>query len=307
MVASGVAIAVLTYRRPAHLVRALMSAARQRNVGEILVIDNAADRALEQSLKRDFPNVRYSAMPHNRGCDGRNRALRKAWAPIVITIDDDVELLGEDCASRALVAFESDDKLACLNFRILDRSGSVSHRDWCHPRPMDHASFEFETYFILEGACALRREAALTAGAYPAGFFLGHEGVDLAYRLIDRGWRVLYTPSIEVKHHMASEQRPDWRPYYYYTRNGIWLAYRHFPALRALAASMESTAKMAFFAARARQLSPFLRGFAAALRELPRIARQPLTDTALARLRAIRAERMPFGARITRHLRERIL
>ncbi len=308
MAGSGVAIAILTYRRPACLARALASCrAQSADVEEILVIDNAADHAIERWLRERFPEVRYFAMPRNGGCEGRNLALREARAPILITVDDDVELLGTDCASRVLVAFGRDTELACLNFRILDPGGAVSQRDWCHPRPIAHALLRFETYFILEGACAFRRENALEAGGYPASFFLGHEGIDLAYRLIDRGRRVLYTPEIQVVHHAAADQRPDWRLYYYYTRNGIWLAYRHFPPLKAIGAGFENTAKMAFFAIRAGQVAAYLSGCAGALRELPRVPRQPLSAVGLRRLKAIAAQRVSLAGRIRRHLSQRLL
>ena len=106
-------------------------------------------------------------------------------------------------------------------------------RDWCHPRPISHAAREFETHFILEGASALSREKVLSVGGYPAEFFLGHEGVDLGYRLIGAGYRVVHTPRVSTTHHAAIEHRPDWRVYYYYTRNGIWVSYRSFPPMTA--------------------------------------------------------------------------
>lgn len=304
----GVAIAILTYRRPPHLARALASARAQVNeVAEIIVVDNGADPTLERWLSEVYPEVRYLAMPLNGGCEGRNAALGEAQAPLVITIDDDVELLGTDCAARVQTAFDRDPALACLNFKIVNSMGQVVQRDWCHPRPISHASLPFETYFILEGACALRRRFVVEAGGYPPNFFLGHEGLDLAYRLIDRNLRVTYSPEICVVHHAAVEQRPGWRLYYYYTRNGIWIAYRHFPPLQAIAYGLENTAKMAFFAIRAGQFRAHLRGLAAAMRELQHIERRPLSAASRRRLKAIRAQRVPLLGRVQRHLKERIL
>ena len=68
------------------------------------------------------------------------------------------------------------------------------------------------------------------SGRLPGRIFLGHEGVDLGYRLIGSGCRVVHTPRVSTTHHAAIEHRPDWRVYYYYTRNGIWVAYQIFPA-----------------------------------------------------------------------------
>ncbi|HVN64761.1 MAG TPA: glycosyltransferase [Candidatus Binataceae bacterium] len=301
-------IAILTYRRHNHLERAIKAALRYSGrVADILVIDNAADPATRRLVESEFPAVRYVPAPYNGGCEGRNIALREAQTPILITLDDDVELQGDDSIALVDAAFEKNDRLACLNFRVIGAGGDISARDWCHPRPIDHCGREFETYFILEGASAHRREATLAAGGYPAGFFLGHEGVDLAFRLIDCGYRIMYTPDISAMHHVAVESRPGWSTYYFFTRNNLWITYRYFPPLEMLYASAASTAKMAFVAARAQHMGAWLRGLADGLRSLPRLKRVPLSRDSLSRLKMIRADRPPLSARISRHLGERLL
>jgi GT2 family glycosyltransferase len=308
MPTDSVAIALLTYRRPAYLEHALGSAtAQEGGVQEILVVDNAADPELQKWLQERFPQVKYIAAPYNGGCEGRNVALRAAQASIVITIDDDVELVGTDCVARIRDAFSRDATLACLNFKILTPAGAVTQRDWCHPRRIADASEHFETYFILEGECAVRREAVLAVGGYSARMFLYHEGLDLAYRLIDRGFRIEYTPEISVVHHVAPDATRASRFYYCSARNGIWIAYQYLPAGSAVLDVLEHTAKMTFFAARAGHLRAHLRGCVAAVRELPKLNRRPLKTSSMARLRAMRSQRPSLASRVRRHLRERIL
>lgn len=304
---TSVALSILTFRRRDHLARSLRSAhALGNDLSEIVVVDNAAETSLADWLRNNFPNVRYLPMKVNAGCDGRNAALREVRAQVLITLDDDVELVSANVA-RLRQAFDSDADLACVNFQVLGPEGDVLEREWCHPRPISHATREFETCFILEGACALRRSAVLEAGGYPAKFFIGHEGLDLAYRLINRGKRIVYHPAIQVKHHVAPEERPGWRVYYYYTRNGLWIAYRFFSGPAAVWDALENTSKMAFFALRAGHLPALVSGLIAGVREIPATAREPLSRTALARLKAIRSERATLWRRVERHLRERIL
>jgi len=305
---NGVTIAVLTYKRLAYLERALASACRQRgDIREILVIDNAADEELRFWLKERFPGVRYLAMHYNGGCDGRNLALRATNAEVVINIDDDVELQGTDCVNRVSEAFAGDPHLACLDFKILDPEYRIRERDWCHPRPIADASRQFETCFILEGHSALRREAALKVGGYSPKFFLYHEGLDLALRLIDDGFRIIYTPEVAVIHHVAPDAGRAPRFYYCSVRNGIWIAYQYLPFASALADVVEHVAKMTFFAARAGHLRAHLKGCVDAVRGLSTMERRPLGEEALERLKAIRAERPPLFTRIHRHLAEQIL
>jgi GT2 family glycosyltransferase len=194
-----------------------------------------------------------------------------------------------------------------LNFTVTGADGKVLERDWCHPRPISHAAQEFETHFILEGASALSREKVLSVGGYPAEFFLGHEGVDLGYRLIGAGGRVVHTPRVSTTHHAAAEHRPDWRMYYYYTRNGIWVGYRSFPPVMAVSRVLAYLVTMGFFSLRARQFSAYLRGCIDGVRGLSRMERRNLDADSLKHVREIRSERVPLFGRIQRRLRERIL
>jgi GT2 family glycosyltransferase len=304
----AVTISILTYKRHQHLRRALASALRYADqVAEIVVVDNAAEPELKSILAAEFPNVRYIAAPSNGGCEGRNIALRAARTPIVITLDDDVELSSSNCIAEVETAFSRDPQLGCLNFTVTGVDGEVLERDWCHPRPISHASREFETHFILEGACALSREKVLSVGGYPAEFFLGHEGVDLGYRLIGGGWRVVHTPRVSTTHHAAIEHRPDWRVYYYYTRNGIWVGYRSFPPLMATWRVLAYLATMGVFSLRAMQVRAYLHGCVDGVRGLSRVERHNLDAGSLRHVREIRSERVPLFGRIQRRLRERIL
>jgi GT2 family glycosyltransferase len=303
-----VTISILTYKRHQHLRRALASVLRYADqVAEIVVVDNAAEPELKSLLAAEYPNVRYIAAPSNAGCEGRNIGLRAAGTPIVITLDDDVELSSPNCIAEVESAFSRDPRLACLNFTVAGVDGKVLERDWCHPRPISHAAREFETHFILEGACALSREKVLLVGGYPAEFFLGHEGVDLGYRLIGIGWRVLHTPRVSTTHHAAIEHRPDWRVYYYYTRNGIWVVYRSFPPVMAISRVLAHLATMGFFSLRAKQFPAYLRGCVDGMRGLSRIDRHNLDADSLKHVREIRSERVPLFGRIQRRFRERIL
>jgi GT2 family glycosyltransferase len=304
----AVTISILTYKRHQHLRRALASALPYADqVAEILVVDNAAEPELKSILAAEYPNVRYIPAPSNGGCEGRNIGLRAAVTPIVVTLDDDVELSSPDCIAAVEAAFSQDPKLACLNFTVIGVDGKVLERDWCHPRPISHATREFETHFILEGACALSREKVLSVGGYPAEFFLGHEGVDLSLRLIRAGYRVVHTPRVSTTHHAADEHRPDWRSYYYYTRNGIWASYRSFPPAMATSRVLAYLAEMGFFSLRAGQVPAYVRGFMDGVRGLSRIDRHSLDREQLRHVREIRSERVPFFGRIQRRLREKIL
>ncbi len=77
--------------------------------------------------------------------------------------------------------------------------------------------------------CCIRRSAFDEVGGWPGHFWYGHEGIDLAWRLVDAGWTLLYRPDVEV-HHPATQ--PSRHAVYYRmnARNRVWVARRNLPA-----------------------------------------------------------------------------
>ena len=69
-------------------------------------------------------------------------------------------------------------------------------RDFKNIKP----SIFFETYYYAGGAHAIRREALEKVGSYPTDFFYGMEEYDLSYRLLDAGYRIVYSDSIVMLH-----------------------------------------------------------------------------------------------------------
>jgi GT2 family glycosyltransferase len=85
-----------------------------------------------------------------------------------------------------------------------------------------------EVTLFLGGACAVRRAVFDGVGLLPERFFYGHEEIDLAWRALDAGWRILYDSDV-VLLHPASE--PTRHPAYHRlnARNRVWLARRRLP------------------------------------------------------------------------------
>jgi GT2 family glycosyltransferase len=56
----------------------------------------------------------------------------------------------------------------------------------------------------VSGSCLVARRTALEAvGGFDERFFLYEEDADLCRRLREAGWRVVFTPAAEVKHHLG--------------------------------------------------------------------------------------------------------
>jgi GT2 family glycosyltransferase len=306
-----VSIAILNYQRRDALRGALQSARQQRyRVLELIAVDNASTDGSAEMVSAEFPDVRLVRLPENIGAAARNAGVNAAKGDLVFTLDNDVRFTTPDDVERGVEAFARHPRAAVVNFMIVGPGGALSRRDWCHPRDPDRwAGREFPTCYVLEGASACRREAFLAAGGYWPPFFIGHEGLDLALRLLDAGHDLLYTPAVRVEHLVEASVRPSSRIYYTFTRNAVWLALRNHRPAAAVASVAQDCALMAFCAARAGQLGAYARGVRDAVRGAPAAlaTRRPLSRQTYRRLADVCALRPGLAARVRRHVRERLI
>ena len=305
-----VSIVVLNYQRRDALRRALQAARTQRHPVEIIAVDNASTDGSAEMVQAEFPDVHLVALPRNIAAAGRNAGVAAAKGDVVLTLDNDVELVSADEVERALAVFERHPRAAVINFMIVGPDGRLSHRDWCHPRDSHvWGEREFLTDYVLEGASACRREAFLAAGGYWPPLFIGHEGWDLAFRLLDAGHDLVYAPSVRVRHHVDTTVRPSSRIYYTFTRNAVWVALRNLPAGAAAVGIARDLALMGFAAARAGKLATYGRALVDAARgaRAALATRRAIAPATRARRRAIRARRPRLLSRALRHLREPLI
>ena len=131
------------------------------------------------------------------------------------------------------------------------------------------------------------------AGLYTEYFFISHEGVDLALRLWENGFKVIYSPDISVRHCHAAQGRKSWRRYYFDTRNQFWLVARHLPALYGLYYLLRGILPMAAYSLRDRHFLYWLKGMADGLLGMGRALgeRRVLSRQTMAIIRSINRNR----------------
>ncbi len=285
-----VTVSILSYRRFGPLVKVLESVRRQDypNV-EVIVVDNGSDPELAEGIERRFPQTRVIRLPENIGAAARNHAIAQARGEYLVTLDNDVYFDAPHALREVLAAFERHPRAGCVVFRVCHPStGRVWVPDWCHPRPWQAAECEeFETYYITEGAAAFRRALFEQVEPYWPALFIGHEGFDLALRILDAGCEIWYTPRVKVWHLASPEARPSWRSFYYFPRNLFAVVYRNYPWAEAVAHLVPRLALFGLYALRAGAFRHFARGMWDGLRMIHacRGVRRPVSRTTLSRIR----------------------
>ena len=302
-----VSVVILNYKRRDALVRSLDSTRQQSYENrEIIVVDNNSQDGIREFLASYAPEARLIELNENRGaCGGRNAGIRAANGDIIITVDNDVFFEGPLEISKTVETFARRRDIHVLAFQLCDElTGTVRVREWCHPRSLaTYGETEFETNYFIEGACAVRREVYDTVGLYFEPLFICGEGWDLALRMIDNNFRILHAPRIRLRHLMSMETRTPERPYYFCTRNYVWIAYKDYPPLAGSAFLGFKLLMMLYFALRSRHLATFLRGFKDGCRGLARIRRErtPVRSGTLKYLKELERWRPSLWTRFGRH------
>lgn len=308
-----VSVVILTCDRPQEAERAVRSVLDQDySHKEIIIVENNSRGRLRHFAQSSGPAVQVLEFPENRGaCAGRNAGLKSSRGEFLVTLDDDVVFGAPDSLSTAVRLLSAEPTVAALAFWVGDpRTGEVSVRDWCHPRPFWLASEkQFPTYFLTEGAMAFRRAALDSVGLYDERLFIAGEGHDLAMRILDRGFQILYAPAVRSWHfHSPSARRSD-RPYYFMTRNYFWIAFKDYPWPDNLAFLLPKLAMMAYFALRTGHWRTFFRGIADGVRGLKTIwpGRSPVQRSTLRYLAEQDSLRPSYLTRLRRHKRVPLL
>jgi GT2 family glycosyltransferase len=220
-----IGVVVLTQgRRPAELHRALVSVLAQRGVRtDVVVVGNGWEPA-------NLPGgVRSVALPQNVGIPaGRNAGVGLVDGDLLFFLDDDACLPDRDFLTSAARRFAADPTLGALQPRVDVAGGGIAPRRWTprfrsgDPRRPSHA------FSLWEGAVVARRTAFTLAGGWPDSFFYAHEGIELAWRIWDAGFRVWYAGDLVAEHPLTVTTRH--RDFYRLNaRNRIWLARRNLP------------------------------------------------------------------------------
>jgi GT2 family glycosyltransferase len=221
-------VLLTTGERPAELAAALRSIARQRDVEVELVVVLNADRitlALPEDLVAEVVTPgRNLGIP-----EGRNVGVGAlTGCDLVLFLDDDAVLVGDQVLARAARRFSTDPSLGALTMRIVDPdTGRTERRHVPRLRAGDPGRSSWVTTF-LGGASVLRLDAFRAAGGLPGEFFYAHEETSLAWRLLDHGYRIAYDADLAI-HHPA---QPPARHAVYHrlsARNRVLLARKHLP------------------------------------------------------------------------------
>lgn len=194
--------------------------------GSLVVIERASAALCAAGIQVQRVDCRPAGVAASR-----NLAARQATGDLLCFMDNDavVEPVAALVELRAL--FHRQPDLGIVAFKIL--SGDSQALDpfaWVFRRSTAWATRSFRTFTFAGAGFCVRREAFWEAGGFWEQLTYSREEEDLALALLDRGWSVLYFPSVIVRHYFDPRGRMDTaRRRSMELRNGLLVLWRRFP------------------------------------------------------------------------------
>ncbi|MGH2636811.1 MAG: glycosyltransferase family 2 protein [Actinomycetota bacterium] len=221
------AVVVVNYNSGVYLARCIASVFEGAGGVslDVVVVDNASRDGSARRAKEEQPRMRLIENASNRGLSAAwNQGAVQTDAPWILFLNPDAEVWRGDLATMVKVG-EGRPDVALLGPMVRNADGTIYESGRVFPtvgQAVGHAFLgpfapgnpytrsykqtgwdrrtEREVHWVSGACMLLRRSAFETVGRFDEGFWLYGEELDLCTRLRGAGWKVLYTPEVEVLH-----------------------------------------------------------------------------------------------------------
>ena len=189
-------------------------------VKEIIVVDNGSSDGSADLCVQKFPNLILIQNSVNEGFAGPcNQGAENAQGDFLLFLNNDAKL-GPDLV-KCLVDKLSGDSVAATGPRIIDESGKLqsagSFFTWTgflnHVDELTLKTLaERPKRFALNGACLLvKKSCFFEVGGFDNQFFAYFEESDLCWRLINKGYDLIYVDEVFAVHQGGMTSRKELR------------------------------------------------------------------------------------------------
>ena len=219
---------------------------------EVLVLDNASEDGSAEAVQ-ELGEVRLIRRDRRTGkAENDTLLLQEAKGEFCLLLNEDSELR-PGAASALLDALRANPAAAAAGAQLLDPGGTPQPCAWRLPgvaTALAGAAFLHRLVVTQSGggatrpvgwvqsaAMLVRRRAVERVGYLDPGFFVYSDETDLAKRLHDAGWEVLYVPAARATHHeqLASDRDAGDRRVVEFHRGRDLYMRRHHSSLAAAA------------------------------------------------------------------------
>ncbi len=218
---------------------------------EVIVVDNASTDSSADQIETLFPAVHLVRQSHNRGFGtGNNRGASLAKGEFLLLLNTDT-LLTDDILPYLVDLMRHDPTIGIIGPRLLNPDGGFQRStapeigiwgecqalkqqfdDRTHRHRLDQPTKMQDIDIVLGAALLIRKGLFDALSGFDETFFMYFEESDLCIRAQEKGWKVIYAPSVSLIHlggysvsKTPDKLRLEYRRsqlYYYQKHRPIW-------------------------------------------------------------------------------------
>lgn len=197
------------------------------NKVQVIVLDNASSDGSVEMIKRNHPRVELIESKENTGYSkGNNLAFKKNKYPNVLFLNSDVYV--KDYTLEKALDYLNNHQCDVLGVKLLYEDGKLQPSAgnlpdplntvfWIfgigqlfnpfHPKNPAYFSKDSKVGWVTGAFLLIKRDVFEKTGGFDEDIFMYMDEVDLCKRISLKGYRVCFTPSIQVTHlHRASSK-----------------------------------------------------------------------------------------------------
>lgn len=195
---------------------------------EIFVVDNASSDGSTEMVRDKYPQVKLIANQKNRGfAAANNQALKYASGRYILFLNPDTIIL-ENALDKGARMMDERREIAILGAKTfngeLTRQRTVAQNPnllsqiflliklkYLFPKSKiikkyHHFDFNYDKENLVGGHIQgsfmlIKKEVLDKIGSFDENFFIWFEEVDLCFRAIKAGYKILYSPEIKIIHY----------------------------------------------------------------------------------------------------------
>ena len=209
-------------------IRSIYNSNLDKNLFEIIVVDNDSHDNSIQELKNNFSKVIIKENSRNLGFSKAvNIGLKSAKGEYICILNPDV-ILSQNTFSILIEYMKKNKNIACIGPRILNSNGSIQHSckrsfptpinalcrllglDKIFPNSKIFGKYnltyldtnKIQSVDAISGAFMLFEKKIINeVGLFDESFFMFGEDLDYCYRIKSKGYSIVYNPNTEIIHY----------------------------------------------------------------------------------------------------------
>ena len=191
---------------------------------EVIVLDNASTDGSVEMIKKKYPWVKLIVSKINTGFSkGNNIAMKQSNNPFILFLNSDC-FVEEDSLLKSLKFFKEHPDCGVLGVKLVYENGALQPSAgflpnpfntilWIfgiansfHPRNKFFYKAEKQVGWVTGAFFMIKRQIFEKVGGFDENIFMYMDEVDLCKRVNFGGFKVYFTPSIQVTHLQRSSQ-----------------------------------------------------------------------------------------------------